>query len=218
MATMRGLYPIVDLTTLAKRNVAPLKFAAAVLTARPEILQLRAKHQTPRATLALLEQLLPLCRASGAQLYANDRPDLALLAGADGVHVGQDDLALADVRRLAPRLSVGVSTHDEAEFEAALAERPDYVAFGPVFSTISKENPHPELGLARVQRAAERAREAAIPLVVIGGLTLTHAAELGRLGAVTAVISDLLADGTDADSVARRAQAFQRALLGSGSA
>lgn len=213
MARMRGLYPIVDLTTLAKRNVAPLEFAAAVLTARPEILQLRAKHQSPRATLELLEQLAPLCRASGTQLYANDRPDLALLARTDGVHVGQDDLALADVRRLSSQLRVGVSTHDEAQLEAALTERPDYVAFGPVFSTASKENADPALGLTRVARAAERAQAARIPLVVIGGLTLDHAAALGRLGVVAAVISDLLADGANPSAVARRARALQSALL-----
>ena len=215
MARMRGLYPIVDLTTLAKRNVAPLEHAAAVLTARPAILQLRAKHQSPRETLELLQKLVPLCRANGTLLFANDRPDLALLAGCDGVHVGQDDLSRADVRRLAPRLRVGVSTHDEAQLESALVSEPDYVALGPVFSTVSKENPDPELGLSRVTRAAERARRAGIPLVVIGGLTLAHAHELGRLGVVAAVISDLLADGADAASVSRRAQAFQAALLGS---
>jgi thiamine-phosphate pyrophosphorylase len=213
MTPMRGLYPIVDLTTLAKRKVPPLEHAAALLTARPAILQLRAKHQPPRDTLELLQQLLPLCRASGTLLFANDRPDLALLAGCDGVHVGQDDLSPHDVRRLAPSLRVGVSTHDETQLDAALAARPEYVAFGPVFSTLSKENPDPELGLVRVASAANRARRASIPLVVIGGLTLSHAPELGRLGVVAAVISDLLAGGVDAASVAARAQAFQKALL-----
>ncbi len=215
MAPMRGLYPIVDLTTLTKRNVAPLELAAALLTARPAILQLRAKHQSPRETLSLLEQLRPLCRESGTLLFANDRPDLALLARSDGVHVGQDDLPLRDVRRLSPGLRVGVSTHDEAQLEQALAERPDYVAFGPVFTTISKERADPALGLPRVARAAERARTSGIPLVVIGGLTLDHAAELGRLGVVAAVISDLFASGDDLGRVAQRAQAFQNALLGS---
>jgi hypothetical protein len=81
---MRGLYPIVDLDTLAKRNLAPLVLVEAVLSARPPIIQLRAKRQTPRAVLELLTLLKPLCARAGAQLFANDRPDLALLAGVDG--------------------------------------------------------------------------------------------------------------------------------------
>src|SRR5688572_585280 len=110
MTRMRGLYPIVDLDSLSKNGVAALELTAAVLSARPPLLQLRAKHQTPREVLELLRRVRPLCRAAGTLLFANDRPDLALLAEADGVHVGQDDLPLEDVRRLPGSLRVGVST------------------------------------------------------------------------------------------------------------
>jgi thiamine-phosphate pyrophosphorylase len=212
MARMRGLYPIVDLDTLEKRNVSPLAFAEAVLTARPAILQLRAKHQAPREVLALLRALMPLCRAAGTRLFANDRPDLALLAGADGVHVGQDDLPVSEVRALSAGLGVGVSTHDEAQLIEALSLRPDYVAFGPIFATASKLRADPELGTERLTRAAEHAQAAGVPLVAIGGLTLGNADQLGRLGVVAAVISDLLADGADATAISARALAFQTAL------
>jgi thiamine-phosphate pyrophosphorylase len=212
MARMRGLYPIVDLDTLAKRNLRPLPFAQAVLTARPPILQLRAKHQTPRQVLELLGQLKPLCRESGTLLFANDRPDLALLADVDGVHVGQDDLPLEAVRRLPGKLRVGVSTHDLAQLERALAERPDYVAFGPIFATSSKAGADPALGLEMLARATERARAANIPLCVIGGLTLSVAPQLARYSLLAAVISDLLADGTDPVAVASRSSAWQSAL------
>ncbi|HEX2877460.1 MAG TPA: thiamine phosphate synthase [Polyangiaceae bacterium] len=209
---MRGLYPIVDLDTLAKRNLPALPFAQAVLTARPPLLQLRAKHQAPRQVLELLSQLKPLCRASGTHLFANDRPDLALLAGADGVHVGQDDLPLEAVRRLPGKLRVGVSTHDLEQLESALAERPDYVAFGPIFATSSKEGADPALGLEMLARAAELARAANVPLCVIGGLTLSVAPQLARYSLLAAVISDLLADGTDPVAVASRSSAWQSAL------
>ena len=212
MARMRGLYPIVDLDTLAKRSLPPLPFARAVLTARPPILQLRAKHQTPRQVLQLLAELKPLCQLSGTLLFANDRPDLALLAGVDGVHVGQDDLPLEAVRRLPGNLRVGVSTHDLEQLESALAERPDYVAFGPIFATSSKVGADPALGLEMVARAAELARAAQIPLCVIGGLTLSVAPKLARHSLLAAVISDLLADGTEAPNIASRSQAWQNAL------
>jgi thiamine-phosphate pyrophosphorylase len=212
MTPMRGLYPIVDLDTLARRGVSPLVLAESVLTARPPRLQLRAKHQTPRAVLQLLTELKPLCARAGTQLFANDRPDLAMLAGVDGVHVGQDDLPIAAVRQLSSTLQVGVSTHDLEQLDRALDERPDYVAFGPIFATTSKQGADPALGLERVAAAAARAHAAGIPLVVIGGLTLEVASELGRHGVTAAVISDLLADGVTAAALAARACAWQRAL------
>jgi thiamine-phosphate pyrophosphorylase len=212
MARMRGLYPIVDLDTLARRSIAPLAFAEAVLTARPPLLQLRAKRQTPREVLQLLTELKPLCERCGTLLFANDRPDLALLAGVDGVHVGQDDVPLSAVRRLPGALRVGVSTHDHAQLATALAERPDYVAFGPIFSTTSKENADPALGLEALARASEQARAAGVPLVAIGGLTVSLAAELGEGPLLAAVISDLLADGDAVAAIAARARAWQTAL------
>jgi thiamine-phosphate pyrophosphorylase len=212
MAPMRGLYPIVDLDTLRKRNVAPLTFAAAVLTARPPLLQLRAKHQAPRDVLELLKLLKPLCARSHTLLFANDHPDLALLAGVDGVHVGQGDVPLEAVRRLPGNLRVGVSTHDLQQLEAALVLRPDYVAFGPIFATTSKEGADPALGLEALERAAALARAANVPLCVIGGLTLDVAPKLASYSLLAAVISDLLTTGTDAPRIATRSQAWQAAL------
>lgn len=207
---MKGLYPIVDLDALARARLAPLAFAERVLAARPALLQLRAKHETSRATLALLEALKPLCRRAGTLLIANDRSDLALLAGADGVHVGQDDLPLACVRRIAPSLKVGVSTHDLEQLQRALSERPDYVAFGPIFTTASKVRPDAVVGLAALSEASAQARSAGIPLVAIGGITLDDAPAIAERGALAAVIGALVAETLD--EVERLALAFQRAL------
>ena len=212
MTPMRGLYPIVDLDTLATHRLGPLELAEAVLTARPHLLQLRAKHESPRDVLALLEKLKPLCAKAGTLLFANDRPDLAILAGADGVHVGQDDLPLEAVRRLPGSLRVGVSTHDAAQLEQALALQPDYVALGPIFATRSKQRADAPLGMQALLDGAARARQAQVPLVAIGGLGLGVAEALGQAGVMAAVISDLLVDGDARAAVAARASAWQAAL------
>jgi thiamine-phosphate pyrophosphorylase len=209
---VRGLYPIVDVTSLERRSISVLEYAKALLVARPHLLQLRAKKSSSRDTLALLRALRPLCKEAGTWLFANDRPDLALLAECDGVHVGQTDLSLAEVRRVAPGLKVGVSTHDLVQLEAALAERPDYVAFGPVFGTSSKENPDAVVGLDGLARAAERAESAGIPLVAIGGITLERAPAIGERRALAAVIAALLPDGDDLTDTTRKARAFVSAL------
>ncbi len=212
MTPMRGLYPIVDLDTLASRRIGPLELAEAVLTVRPHLLQLRAKHESPRDVLALLEKLKPLCARAGTLLFANDRPDLAILAGADGVHVGQDDLPIEAVRRLPATLRIGVSTHDAEQLARALELKPDYVALGPIFATRSKQGAAATLGMQALLDGAEQAQRAAVPLVAIGGLGLGVAEGLGQAGVMAAVISDLLADGDAATAIAARAAAWQAAL------
>jgi thiamine-phosphate pyrophosphorylase len=204
----------VDVDTLSARGIDVLEFAARVLAARPPLLQLRAKTLGAAATLTLLERLRPLCDAVGTLLFANDRPDLAVLARADGVHLGQDDLPLEAAREFAPGLQLGVSTHDPFQLERALAAAPAYVAFGPVFSTRSKRNPEPCVGLAGLQAAAESARAAGCPLVAIGGITLAHAPALAELGVVAAVILDLIPASGALAEVEARALSLQRALGG----
>jgi thiamine-phosphate pyrophosphorylase len=209
---MRGLYPIVDVDTLQQRGLEPLAFAHQVLSVRPPLLQLRAKRASARDTLALLRALLPLCRNQGTLLFANDRPDLALLAGVDGVHVGQDDLTPSGVRELAPGLRIGLSTHSLEQLEAAFLERPDYVAFGPVFATHSKQNPEPTVGLEALAAAAARAQGQGIPLVAIGGIELHRAREVARLGALGAVIGALVSERLA--EVSERARQLHAALGG----
>ncbi len=211
---MRGLYPIVDVDSLERRSISVLDYAQALLAARPRLLQLRAKKSSAKDTLALLRALRPLCGEADCWLFANDRPDLAVLAGCDGVHVGQTDLAFAEVRSIAPGLKVGVSTHDLEQLEDALASRPDYVAFGPVFGTTSKENPDRVVGLEGLAQADSRARRAGIPLVAIGGITLERAPAIRERHAIGAVIAALLPDGAELGEVTGRARALSVALGG----
>src|SRR5262249_21742740 len=124
----------------------------------------------------------------GVAFCVNDRVDIALLAEADAVHLGQDDLPLAAARALAgDRLIVGISTHSVAQAEAALAGGADYLGFGPIFVTASKDNPDPVQGLqalAEIVRLANR-----VPVVAIGGITPQNASLVARTGAAAAAAS-----------------------------
>jgi thiamine-phosphate pyrophosphorylase len=229
---MRGLYAIVDVDALARIGVPVPAFAEAVLDARPAAVQLRDKSSAARRHLALLRELAPLARAARVPLYANDRPDLAILARCDGVHVGQDDVPVALVRRLARAsgvpLAVGLSTHDEVHLERAFQPTaddegpdavPDYVAVGPVFPTVNKGDADPAVGLAALrERCAWLARHRpGVPLVAIGGISLETAGAVGELCAAVAVIGALLpreAGPRALDEVRDRARAMQAAILG----
>jgi thiamine-phosphate pyrophosphorylase len=210
---MHGLYAIVDLGTLAARRLDPVAFADALLRAHPAALQLRAKESPARETLALLRVLAPMCHRAGVPLVANDRPDLAVFAGCDLVHVGQTDMPIERVRRIAPRLGVGVSTHTLEQLDAALAARPAYVDFGPVFATATKADPDPVVGLEGLAAATARTAGAGVPLVAIGGITLERAPSLVGLADAVAVVADLVPSLAGADAlheVTARARAFQQ--------
>jgi thiamine-phosphate pyrophosphorylase len=207
---MRGLYAIVDVTTLSRRRLPVLDVACAVAAARPAALQLRAKDLAPREVLHLLRALHPVCRQWGVPLFANDRPDLAMLAGCEGVHVGQDDLPIRLVKRIAPMLRIGVSTHTLAQVDRALADKPDYVAFGPVFETRSKERPDDVVGLDALSTVAARSP---VPVVAIGGIDFERAYEVGRTCHLAALLPDDLTD--DLAPITERTRALHERLAAS---
>jgi thiamine-phosphate pyrophosphorylase len=206
-----GLYAIVDVDSLTRAGRAPRDFARRVLDAGPlAALQLRAKSCGARDQLALAAALRPLCADAKTPFFVNDRPDVAWLAGANGVHLGQDDLPLDLARRVAPGLQVGVSSHVPAEFAAALLTDADYVAVGPVFATASKADAAPVVGVATLRSLC--AAGGARAVVAIGGITLANAARIHEAGArAGAVIGALLVDDRD---VTANARALHRALSG----
>jgi thiamine-phosphate pyrophosphorylase len=138
-----------------------------------------------------------LAHEAGAILIVNDRADIARLAGADGVHIGQDDLSPAAARRVVgDTLMVGLSTHTSAQIAAAVREPVSYLAIGPVFGTATKVTGYDAIGLRAVASAAASARGAGLPLVAIGGITLETAPSVIEAGAsAVAVIGDLLSTG-----------------------
>jgi thiamine-phosphate pyrophosphorylase len=190
--TSPGLYAIADVCALERRGLDVERAALAIVAGGPQYLQLRAKKAGAAETLSYLKLLRAPTRRAGVRLFANDRADLAQAAECDGVHVGQDDLPLEDVRRCFPGLQVGVSTHDEAQFARALEARADYVALGPIFATSSKENPDPVVGLERLRSLCALAEKARVPVVAIGGIDVKSTPDVTRAGASIALISALL--------------------------
>ena len=173
------------------------------------MLQIRAKLLPSAAFLRLCDDIVGPAAAAGAAVIVNDRPDLARLSGAAGVHVGQDDLPAHAARDLlGPAAIVGVSTHTESQIDRAIREPISYLAVGPVFGTATKATGYDAGGLDLVRTASRAAGR--IPVVAIGGITLERAPAVIAAGAsAVAVISDLLAGGDPS----RRVSAYCRALM-----
>jgi thiamine-phosphate pyrophosphorylase len=200
------LYAIIDAGLL---KTSELSFAEMMAESGVELLQYRSKHATSRQLFeicALLSRQWPrLAQKSPSppRFIVNDRPDIARLVGAGGVHVGQNDLGVEESRAIVgPQSWVGVSTHTLEQVAAADRSSADYVAFGPIFPTATKEAADPVVGLELLARARRRTRK---PLVAIGGITLERAEETYRAGADSlAVTRDLIT----AAQPGARAQAF----------
>ena len=198
------LYAIVDVEVCARVGWAPRDLARAYLSGGARLLQLRAKDLGGAAFLALATAIVGDARESGGQVIINDRADIAALSGAAGVHVGQDDLSVDDVRRIVgAEAIVGLSTHTHAQVEDAIGLAISYVAIGPVFGTVTKATGYDAVGLQMVRNAHALASARGIPVVAIGGITLERVNSVWDAGAASAaVISDLLVD----DPAARVAQ------------
>jgi thiamine-phosphate pyrophosphorylase len=191
MLQLPRLYPILDpacFPDAAGMFAAAEELAAAGCT----LLQYRNKRGNARRMLDEARELRAHLGAS-VQLIMNDRADLCLASGYDGLHLGQDDLSPESARTIiGGDRWLGVSTHNPEQLAEADKISADYLAIGPVFATTSKANPDPVVGLAGVRRARELTRR---PLVAIGGITRANARSVIEAGAdAVAVISDLLRD------------------------
>lgn len=185
------LYAILDIDLTRSRGRDPLELASIFFESGVRFVQVRAKLAGAGECLALSRAVVAAARPYGATVIVNDRADIAVLSGADGVHVGQDDLPPDAVRRVMARGILGFSTHTAAQFEAALLTPATYIAVGPVFGTSTKDTGYDPVGLDFVRWAAGRSDR---PVVAIGGITAANAADVLAAGAASvAVISDLLA-------------------------
>lgn len=194
------LYAVLDAGVAAARGWDVLDLGRAFLDGGARLLQLRAKSSDLRSMLDLADSLVRLAEPSDARVIVNDRADVARLAGAAGVHVGQDDLEPADARAIVGESClVGLSTHTPEQIDAAADAAIDYLAVGPVFDTFTKDTGYAAVGLRRVRDAVARSRR---PVVAIGGITLETAPDVIAAGASSvAVISDLVATGDPAGRV-----------------
>ena len=202
------LYAIIDVQVCAARGIDARALTDAALRGGARLLQLRDKTDAGGARLALAENLVARAHAAGARLIVNDRPDIARISGADGVHVGQEDLSVADARAVVGASAiVGVSTHDERQVDAAVLTDASYIAVGPIYGTATKDTGYTARGLDLIRYAASRGR----PVVAIGGITVERVPEVIAAGAASAaIISDLL----EGEDPAARVAACLRAARG----
>jgi thiamine-phosphate pyrophosphorylase len=180
---MTDLYVIIDPEHCAGRD--PLWVAEQALAGGCALLQLRAKQLSDARRLVLAHALAERCRAAQVPLWVNDRADIALLAGAQGLHLGQDDLPVAEARRLVGALPIGLSTHDPSQVEAAVQAGVALIGFGPIFATSSKVRPDPVVGVDALARVCALSR---CPVVAIGGIRRENAALVARAGARFAAV------------------------------
>jgi len=182
-------YPILDTLTAARHGITVISAAEQILEGGARILQVRHKDFFSAELFSDLERVASLCRDAQARLVINDRADVARLLSAD-LHLGQEDLPPPDARRVTGTSTIiGFSTHNEQQFRDALAEPIDYVAFGPIFGTASKERADPVVGIEELRSLRPLTDW---PLVAIGGITRANARAVLDAGATSvAVIGDL---------------------------
>jgi thiamine-phosphate pyrophosphorylase len=196
-----GIHVLADDDPRWARN--PVEQARSACEAGAAVVQLRTKHATDSQMLAWARQIRALTREHNRRFIVNDRYDIALLAEADGVHLGQTDLppdALPSEARA--RLAIGRSTHTVEQLEAAGREDVDYVAFGPVFGTTSKDSDYTARGLEALERAVALASPR--PLVAIGGIGLAEAPAVRATGAAGIAVISVVAGSPDPAAAARR--------------
>jgi thiamine-phosphate pyrophosphorylase len=192
------LYGILDTGYVEQERLVSILLA--LIEGGIDILQLRAKRNSQEEILAMAMEIAPICRVAGVPFILNDYPELVQEAGADGAHVGQDDLSVAEARCLAgPGKIIGKSTHSPEQASAAALEHPDYLGFGPLFATPTKPDYTP-IGTEDI-RSVHAILD--LPIFCIGGIKLSNLPTVIASGARRVVIvSDLLQAGDPAGQTA----------------
>lgn len=201
---------MLDTGILAQRGFSIETAAEAILEGGARILQLRHKMEFTRDTLAAAERIAGLCHRAGALFVVNDRADVAMLTGA-ALHLGQDDLPVAAARKLLGCVrAIGLSTHNESQLLESADAPADYVALGPLFSTGTKRNPDPVVGLVEFARLRALTGR---PLVAIGGITRRNAGQAIAAGADSlAIVADLIPEDLNKRSLRARTEEWEQLL------
>jgi thiamine-phosphate pyrophosphorylase len=202
------VYPIVD--TLNDPRRSHVELAGAVLAAGVPFLQLRVKGESTGRFVETAREVKALADQHHASLIINDRADIAKLVDAAGVHLGQDDLPVAAARQILGRDKIiGLSTHNSVQAEAAARHGiADYIGFGPIYPTVSKEHPDPVQGLDGLQQVRARV---ALPIVAIGGITTNTVREVLAAGADAVAMLGEIVRAPDVEARVRELLAMQSA-------
>lgn len=207
LSTFPAFYPIVDAETTEAHGWNVLDLGTALFDGGATFVQLRCPSYSLSQFLACADDLVERATEYGGRLIINDRVDITTMSGADGVHVGQDDLLVPAVRKLLTSQSViGLSTHTAEQFSESLLLGVDYAAVGPIYQTQTKDTGYSALGLDAI--ASARASAESLPIVAIGGITIENAVDVLNAGASSvSVIGDIFIGG---DPTRRTRAYFER--------
>lgn len=172
------LYPVISSEFCSGRS--PLEVFAAAAEGGAKVIQIREKHWDKARICELVRACRPIADRYGVLVIVDDHADVARDAGADGVHIGQDDMSVAEVRAISPELLIGKSTHNLEELLAAQEEGTDYLNIGPIYPTQTKSVSYPAVGLEKLRELIPQVR---IPFSVMGGIKARHIPELLAAGA-----------------------------------
>ncbi len=197
---IKGIYGIIDPEACPGRD--PSDLARDMLEGSISVVQLRAKKYSSRALLQVAKKIAGIAEEYSALFIVNDRLDVALAAGAQGVHLGQDDLPITYARQIAgPEFIIGQSTHSIEEAQKAGSDGADYIGFGAMYKTSTKSDvtkPQGPGNLARVVKAVS------IPVIAIGGISLDHLPEIAKTGAAGAAVISALCSAEDVRATAKQ--------------
>ena len=197
------LYPVISSEFCAGRS--PVAVFAAAAAGGAGVIQIREKHMGRAELCELVRSCRPVADRFGVLLIVDDHADVALEAGADGVHVGQDDMSVAEVKRISPDLMVGKSTHNLEELLAAQEEGTDYLNIGPIFPTNTKSVSYPAVGTELLKKLIPQVK---IPFSVMGGIKARHIPELLAAGARRIAMVTEVTQAPDVEAKVRELEAL----------
>lgn len=199
LSRLKGLYLVLDRTALKGRD--EVEVAAAAIRGGVKAIQIRDKQRTKAELLTTARKLKDLCAEKGVLFIVNDHLDIALVAGADGLHLGQDDMPPAEARRILPiNMLIGCSTHSTAEAVRSRAEGADYVAIGSIYPTTSKEK-FKLVGLETLQQVRSKV---SVPLIAIGGINHTNVQDVMKAGADGVAVISAVLGADDVEKATRK--------------
>lgn len=197
---IKGLYAIID--NSIRPDLSNIEITKKVLAGGAQILQLRGKGLSSRELLEQAREVRELTRKTGATFIINDRADIALLSGADGVHLGQDDLPISEARKILGRgKMIGISTHNIEQALKAEQEGADYIGFGPIFDTKTKADAEEAKGVSALKEVKSKV---SIPVIAIGGINLENVGEVMDAGSDGAAVISAIITAENMEDATRR--------------